>query len=82
MTINLLNIYLVVLVVLFIIAILGIGFAIIRSRRSGKSQSTITPPIPDASHRNERTRIDQDSSKVQTRPDPDKDLKSTQSRFE
>lgn len=75
MTLSLLNIYLIILVVLFIVAIAGISFAIIRSRN--KNASTITPPIPDTSHRNEQTRVDQDSSQVIARPDPDEDLSAT-----
>ena len=82
MTLSLINVYLIILVVLFIIAIAGISFAIVRSRKAGKNASTITPPIPDASHRNEQTRVDQDSSQVTARPDPDEDLSATRNRPE
>ncbi|GCE25824.1 hypothetical protein KDA_13080 [Dictyobacter alpinus] len=60
MVANLLNLFIIVLIVLFVIAIIILGFALYRSRNAGKRVPSSTAPIPDASQRNERTRVDQD----------------------
>jgi len=60
MTVTLLYIFIGILVVLFIIGGIVIAIGSTRSRNAGTGVKTVTDPIPDASQRNQATRIDKD----------------------
>lgn len=64
MVTGLLSSYIGLLIFLFIIAIIVIGIAIYRSKDAGKRVFSSTTPIPQATHRNEHTRIDQGPTTV------------------
>ncbi|HTI14477.1 MAG TPA: hypothetical protein VL461_07910 [Dictyobacter sp.] len=58
MTVALLWVYIGILTVLFLVALVIIGVAMMRTQKKGSRVSSETAPIPDASHRNTHTRVD------------------------